>query len=218
MSGLLRGDTFHKCQDNIINTLSCLEDLSFYIHPEKPIFTPTQDIIFLGYHINTLRMTRAQTSEKKQKIKRKFEELLTKSRTIRAVSSLLGSIVASFEAVPNGRLHYRHIELDKISALKQNQGNFETKCYLSQTAIAKLSWWSDNILQVYRVFKSTPEFDYTIFSDASTKIWGAHDKHHTKNGRRTERGTKLHINVLELTAIKFAIFSLLPLQRGKKHL
>ena len=163
-------------------------------------------------------MTRAQTSEKKQKIKRKFEELLAKSRTIREVSSLLGSIVASFQAVSNGRLHYRHIELDKISGLKQNQGNFETKCYLSQTAIAKLSWWSDNILQVYRVFKSTPEVDYTIFSDASTKIWGAHDKHHTKNGRRTERGTKLHINVLELTAIKFAIFSLLPLQRSKKHL
>ena len=113
---------------------------------------------------------------------------------------------------------YRHKEFDKISALKQNQGNFEAKCYLSPTAIAELKWWKDNILQVYRVFKSTPEFDYTIFSDASTKIWGAHDKHHTKNGRRTERGTKLHINVLELTAIKFAIFSLLPLQRGKKHL
>ena len=55
--------------------------------------------------------------------------------------------------------------------------------------------------------------------DTSTKGWGAHDKHHTINGRWTEGGTKLHINVLELTAIKFAIFSLLlPLQIGTKHL
>ena len=80
-------------------------DLGFYIHPEKSIFIPTEDIIFLGYHINTVRMTIALTSEKKQKIKRKVEELLTKSSTIREVSSLLGSIVASFEAVPNGRLY-----------------------------------------------------------------------------------------------------------------
>ena len=79
--------------------------MGFYIHPEKSIFIPTEDIIFLGYHINTVRMTIALTSEKKQKIKRKVEELLTKSSTIREVSSLLGSIVASFEAVPNGRLY-----------------------------------------------------------------------------------------------------------------
>ena len=158
----------------------------YYQHPFilrgfEFLYTPREVYFYSNtrYHISTLRMTRAQTSEKKQKIKRQFEELLTKSRTIRKASSLLGSIVASFEAVPNGRLHYRHIELDKISALKQNQGNFETRCYLSQTAIAKLSWWLDNILQVYRVFKSTPEVDYTIFSDASTNVWGAHDKHHT---------------------------------------
>ena len=82
----------------------------------------------------------------------------------------------------------------------------------------ELNWGKDNILEVYRVLKSIPEVDYTIYSDASTKGWGAHDKHHTINGRWTEGETKLHINVLELTAIKFAIFSLLPLQIGTKHL
>ena len=125
---LLGGDTFEECQDNAFSTLTCLDDLGFYIHPEKSIFNPTQDIIFLGYHINTLRMIIALTCEKKQQIKKKVEKLLTKSSTIREVSSLLGSIVASFEAIPNEKLHYRHIELDKISALKQTRGNFEAKC------------------------------------------------------------------------------------------
>ena len=149
-------------------------------------------------------------------VKRKVEELLTKSSAIREVSSLLGSIVAFFEAVPNGKLHYRHIEFDKIPALKQNQGNFEGKCYLSPTAIAELNWWKDTILQVYRLSKSIAEVDYTIYSDASTK--GAQHKHHSIDGRWTKGGTKLHINVLELTAIKFAVFFLLPLQVGIKHL
>ena len=48
--------------------------------------------------------------------------------------------------------------------------------------------------------------------------WGAHDKHHTINGKWIEGETKLHVNVLELTAIKYAVFSLLPLQIGTKHL
>ena len=56
-----------------------------------------------------------------------------------------------------------------------------------------------------------------IYSNASTKGWCGHDKHHTINHRWTDGETKLHINVLELAAIKYAIFSLLPLQIGTKH-
>ena len=51
----------------------------------------------------------ALTSEKKLKIKGKVKEFLTKSSTIREVHRLLDSIVASFEALLNGRLHYGHI-------------------------------------------------------------------------------------------------------------
>ena len=117
---LLGRDTFVECRDNVFTTLTCFEDLGFYIHPQKSIVITTQDTIFLGYLINPLRMT--ITSEKKQKIKRKIEELLIKSSTIREASSLLGSIVASFEAVLNGRLHYRHTEFNKISAFYKIKG------------------------------------------------------------------------------------------------
>ena len=104
---LLGSDTFEECQDNVFSTLRCLEDLGFYIHPEKSIFTPTQDVIFLGYHINTLRMTISLNSQQQQKKKKgKAEELLTKSSTMREVFSLRGSIVASFEGVPNVKLYY----------------------------------------------------------------------------------------------------------------
>ena len=41
---------------------------------------------------------------------------------------------------------------------------------------------------------------------------------YTMNGRWTDGQTKLHVNVLELTAITFALFSLLPLQVGITHL
>ena len=65
---LLGCDPFEEYQDNVFSTVTYLMDLGFYIHPEKPTGTPTEEIIFLGYHI-FLRMTIAVTSEKKQKIK-----------------------------------------------------------------------------------------------------------------------------------------------------
>ena len=46
---LLGGDTFEECQDNICSTLTYLGDLGFYTRPEKSIFSPAKDIIFLGY-------------------------------------------------------------------------------------------------------------------------------------------------------------------------
>ena len=79
--------------------------------------------------------------KRNNKLRKKVGKLLTKSSTISEVSSLLGSIAASFEAVPNGKLHHRHIEFDKISALKQNRRDFEAKYYLSPIAIAELNWW-----------------------------------------------------------------------------
>ena len=87
---------------------------------------------------------------------------------------MVRSIVASFEAVPNGKLNYRHIEFDKISALQQNKGNFEGKCYLPPTAIAELKLWKENILQVYRELKSLPDVDNTVHTDANTEGWRAH--------------------------------------------
>ena len=60
----------------------------------------------------------APTSTKKQKFLNKLEQVLSSKTTIRDTSSLLGRIVATFKAAPNGRLYYKNIESDKISALK----------------------------------------------------------------------------------------------------
>ena len=55
---LLGGDEFEGCQANIRKTLQCLENLGFFIHPDKSIFI--RNIIFIGFNINTQRMTIAQ--------------------------------------------------------------------------------------------------------------------------------------------------------------
>ena len=65
---LLQGDTYQECLDNIKATLRCLQSLGFVIHPTKSVLHPTQEIVFLGFIINTNDMTVRLTAEKKTKI------------------------------------------------------------------------------------------------------------------------------------------------------
>ena len=45
-----------------------LRSLGFTIHPEKSVLKPTQNLICLGFIINSKDMTLTLTEEKKQKI------------------------------------------------------------------------------------------------------------------------------------------------------
>ena len=51
---------------------------------------------------------------------------------IRKVSQLLAKFSSSFIAAPQGKLHYRYLEINKTSALKINKGNFDKFMILSK--------------------------------------------------------------------------------------
>ena len=79
------------------------------------------------------------TDEKKNKIKTILTECLCKYKmSLREFPRILGNIVGSFPAVTYGLLHYRHLEREKITGLKQHKGIFEEKNRLSAKAKAKI--------------------------------------------------------------------------------
>ena len=49
--------------------------------------------------------------------------------------------------------------------------------------------------------------DYILYKHASNADWGASDSDHTINGRWSETEKTLHINCVELLAVKFAVKS-----------
>ena len=61
---LLKSDTFSECQDNILDTVKLVDDLGFTVHPEKSVLFPTQEIVFVGFLINSITMTVCLTPEK----------------------------------------------------------------------------------------------------------------------------------------------------------
>ena len=67
--------------------------------------------------------------------------LFQKTTTIRSVAQVIGFLVSSFPAVEYAEMDYRHLELDKSSALHANKGNFDSIMALSVQSMSELTWW-----------------------------------------------------------------------------
>ena len=76
-------------------------------------------------------MTITLSLEKQESIKKLCLEIISSPEiTIRKLACVIGKIVSSFPAVKYGKLHYRELEIEKIDALKNNQGDFDRKITL----------------------------------------------------------------------------------------
>jgi hypothetical protein len=132
---------------NVIDTLLLLVSLGLVIHPEKSVLMPSQEIVTLGFLINSATMTIRLTTAKATDLKKESESLLqsNKTPTIRWVAKVIGRIVASFPGVMYGPLYYRALEHDKSLALKKAKGNFDATMSLSQAAKKELWWLVKNV-------------------------------------------------------------------------
>ena len=61
---LLLGKPFEICSKNIRATVALLRELGFTIHLEKSVLVPTQQIVFLGFLIDSVEMTITLTEER----------------------------------------------------------------------------------------------------------------------------------------------------------
>jgi len=142
------------------------------------------------------------TAEKREKIILACQQLLKKSIiSIREVAQVIGLLVSSLPAVQYGPLYYRSLEIDKNTALPQNNGSYEATTTLSSESVSDLSWWVTNLPTACKnITMDNPAIE--MATDASTLGWGAVCK------------TKA-INELELLAVYFGLKSFLFLLRGK---
>ena len=66
----LQARTYEDCIRNVIDTTSLLETLGFIVHPMKSVLVPTQEIVVLGFVINSLTFTVMLTKEKAVNLKK----------------------------------------------------------------------------------------------------------------------------------------------------
>ena len=106
----------------------------------------------LGFILDSVDMKVFLTAEKRQKIILVCQQLLKKSIiSTREVAQVTGLLVSSLPAVQFGLLYYRSFEIDKNTALQQNNGNYEGTLTLSSESVSDFSWWVTNLCTACKI-------------------------------------------------------------------
>jgi len=139
----LQGDTRDECYRlTIISTARLFTELGFYTHPNKSVFLPTQILTFLGFILDSIKMTISPTPEKIGKIVEACRQMVKKpTPLILDLARVIGLIISLFPGAEFGYLHYRVLDHDKTHALAANAGNFNMPMKLSEASIQELLWW-----------------------------------------------------------------------------
>ena len=128
---------------NIADTVALFRKLGSIVHLHKSVFKPTTKIQYLGVVIDSVAMKVQLTQDRKSSIESLVQVLLNKqSCSIRELAKVIGMIISSFPAVKHGPMHYRKLDKDKTTALKNSKGNFDQTMRLSQDACKELQWWN----------------------------------------------------------------------------
>lgn len=214
----IQGQTYENASTAITQSKGLLRSLGFIIHPEKSMNYPSQQVKVLGFEIDSTTMKVSLTLDKKEKLKQLCQEMIDLShQSIRNVAKIIGKMVSSFPGVEYGRLNYRHLEIAKINALKNNHGNFDAIMKISGEMKSDLEWWLNEIDSAFGLIsRGNPEL--VVQTDASLAGWGAVCGNKTAQGQFLPTEIKRfesNINALELLAIKYALQSFLTICSNK---
>ena len=126
----LLGADFQSALNNVTATATLIQQLGFHINLVKSVLVPTQIVEFLGFLLNSIRMTVSLTEHKAKKLQLACtKSLLAPQPTIRETAHVIGALVAAFPVVPHGQLFYRQLEI-KTTALQLHQGDFDKNTVL----------------------------------------------------------------------------------------
>lgn len=119
---LLFGDNSEECSKNVRETLFLLSFLGFIINKKKSQLIPCQQCTFLGFFLDSKRMSIALPETKRLLLLarvRKFYRLF--SCKIREFANLVGSLISARRTIPYGIIYSKFSNMQQIW-LWRNQG------------------------------------------------------------------------------------------------
>jgi len=191
--------------------LSLCLHLGLLVNFEKSELVPKQVFVFLGVHFDLLRGLVLPTTDHTAELLALADSFL-RSRSQPAVmwQSLIGSIVAQERFIHLGRFYLRPLQWHLSSHWSQVKDPPSQLVPVTPDIVPVLTWWTDTSRLRAGVPLQRPPPSVRFFTDASTQGWGAHCEGATCQGVWSHQEAKLHINVLEMRAVRLAIEHLTP--------
>ena len=155
--------------------------------------------------------------KKCHRIKAICEELLTKHTvSIRQLSETIGHLVSVSPGNMYAPVFYKRLEILKNDGRKICKGNYEEKITVTDQVKEDLQWWIENVGNFPKPITQR-DVDFEMYTDASLSGFGVSCNDKKTGGLWSEEEKKLHINMLELLAVKFGLDSFCK-QETNKHI
>ena len=176
--------------------------LGLVVNLEKSELEPSQRITFLGFEFDFTVGMLYPMPEKLRNVERMASKLLvTKRPQVQLAESLRGKLTSLEKAVPLGRLHFRAFQRVVTIAIRRGRYPAATMT-LTERARDDLRWWSQRAFTLKGQLFLPPPPSVQIQTDASKTGWGALVQGKVFQGTWCQSERNLHINVLELRAVR----------------
>lgn len=199
------------CRIRASAMIALCRELGIRVNPKKSDLVPRQVFDFLGYHFNLITFQVCPTVANTDKVIR-MAQLLVQEDSLPAHmwQVLIGVLASQDKLIPYGRLHVRPLQLHLLSRWNPFHGNPQEAVAVPLLVKRTAYWWMtrSNLIQGLPVAPLPPTV--RLYTDASTVGWGAHCGEQEFSGLWLPRERLLHINVLEMRAIRLALDRLKP--------
>ena len=125
----------------------------------------------------------------------------------RTFLSLLGKLSAAADFILLGRLHLRLLQMCLLSVWRPHILPLDHHVLINSMIKFHLTWWMNTNCFVQGMPIHPPDSSVFLYTDASHYGWGAHLEPMSLSfhGHWSEDQSQLHINILEIMAIHFAL-------------
>ena len=217
---LIVGNSPQAVLDSLRLTIQVLTCAGYILNVLKSDLTPSQDLVFIGGRFVTLRGMVFLPEDRRDAMIKVVRVFLRVGTLIKARQwlQLLGYMAATISTVALARLRMRPIQWHLKRGWKSASRDLEYPIMVTLALVPSISWWTDPSNLSTGMPYQQPPHSITVTTDASMEGWGGHthiqeDLLFSGEWSQHERLT-LHINVLELRAIRLTLLQITPLVRG----
>ena len=199
------------CSWLITQTSFCIQtilSLGFLPNLKKSDLFPAQKFTFIGLEFLTQQNLVRVPMDRVQNLILTIKKIMSaKHVSARTFLSLLGKLSAAAALVLLGRLHLRPLQMCLLSVWKPHILPLDHPISINGMIRSHLQWWINLIRFETGTSIHPPDPKFFLYTDASRYGWGAHLEPTTLSfhGHWTENQSQLHINMLEMMAIRLAL-------------
>ena len=180
--------------------------LGIVVNMEKSDLVPKQVTTYLGMIIDAIKMKAFPTTKRIEELWRVIRDFLEdRDPPVQLWLILLGHMSSLTHLIPNGRRRMRSLQWVLKNRWNRQEENRDKRIRWTKEVEEDIVWWleEENVMTGQPL--SIPPPSLILQSDASMEGWGVNFGDLSFSGRWSQQGKGLHINLLELRAIRLGL-------------